>query len=369
MTNFDSKIFTEFSEVLNVANYTLDRDELGREILDILFRCFDVEKGGFGFTDENSELPVMIAKNIDEKWVGEYQRHFHKYSPFRHLYGKPDKRRVFELEEVVDRRTFFASEFYNDFFKPQKILYKIFVKLEAKGKSIGEVCFCRSPSSRNFSSREIAFMGRMSDYVSYAMEHNKLLRKINFNDNLLKIIENQWDKGIIILDDNMKLIFINQKGKEFCRNVIGNPTIPPVLLEGFHSIMRDLKQRVSDYLVLPRYSVLNYNSKKLSVYTQIIDKDISLESTRSFMITIEELNRSTGIDKKRLKAHFRLTEREIDIVMHVFEGLKNSEIAQDLYVSEVTVKKHIQNIFEKVDVKNRTALINRVLNQDSHSLH
>ncbi|WP_460013892.1 response regulator transcription factor [Lysinibacillus sp. CTST325] len=38
------------------------------------------------------------------------------------------------------------------------------------------------------------------------------------------------------------------------------------------------------------------------------------------------------------------------------EGLKNAEIASYLYVSENTVKKHLQNLYRKFQVTSRTQL-------------
>jgi DNA-binding NarL/FixJ family response regulator len=45
----------------------------------------------------------------------------------------------------------------------------------------------------------------------------------------------------------------------------------------------------------------------------------------------------------------------------IFKGLKNAEIAEALYISEITVKKHIQKIYAKVGVKNRTSMMNKIM--------
>lgn len=52
-----------------------------------------------------------------------------------------------------------------------------------------------------------------------------------------------------------------------------------------------------------------------------------------------------------------LTDRECEVSYLVSQGGTNQEIADDLEVAEVTVKFHLQNIFKKLEIKNRAALI------------
>lgn len=49
-----------------------------------------------------------------------------------------------------------------------------------------------------------------------------------------------------------------------------------------------------------------------------------------------------------------LTARERDVVRLLAAGLKNSQIAKELYVTEQTVKFHVRNIFRKLGVDTRT---------------
>jgi len=52
-----------------------------------------------------------------------------------------------------------------------------------------------------------------------------------------------------------------------------------------------------------------------------------------------------------------LTKREIEIVRMVARGLRNKAIADQLFISEGTVKVHVHNIYEKLAVDGRAALI------------
>jgi DNA-binding NarL/FixJ family response regulator len=52
-----------------------------------------------------------------------------------------------------------------------------------------------------------------------------------------------------------------------------------------------------------------------------------------------------------------LTARELDVLTLIGKGLSNSEIADELFISGVTVKSHIGRIFVKLDLRDRAAAI------------
>ncbi len=52
----------------------------------------------------------------------------------------------------------------------------------------------------------------------------------------------------------------------------------------------------------------------------------------------------------------KLTNREREIVQHVARGMRNAEVAKRLFISEVTVKTHLNNIFQKLGVRDRVGL-------------
>ncbi len=55
--------------------------------------------------------------------------------------------------------------------------------------------------------------------------------------------------------------------------------------------------------------------------------------------------------------NFRFTTREKEIARLTAAGLSNREISENLYISINTVKKHLQNIYSKTEVKNKRALM------------
>jgi len=54
-----------------------------------------------------------------------------------------------------------------------------------------------------------------------------------------------------------------------------------------------------------------------------------------------------------------LSIREKQIALKIVDGLPNKLIACDLFISERTVKFHCANIYRKLDIRNRHALVAR----------
>jgi DNA-binding NarL/FixJ family response regulator len=54
-----------------------------------------------------------------------------------------------------------------------------------------------------------------------------------------------------------------------------------------------------------------------------------------------------------------LTSREREVVLTLAEGLSNKDVGRRLNLSEGTVKVHLHNIYSKLGVKNRTALVTK----------
>ena len=71
-----------------------------------------------------------------------------------------------------------------------------------------------------------------------------------------------------------------------------------------------------------------------------------------------EVPASSEIDPKQLEK-LGLSKREYEILQLITEGLSNQQIADRLFISENTIKKHISNLFLKLDVERRTEAVKK----------
>jgi DNA-binding CsgD family transcriptional regulator len=78
------------------------------------------------------------------------------------------------------------------------------------------------------------------------------------------------------------------------------------------------------------------------------------------LLRLAETAETTGEDLLREKLH--LTKRESEVLAWISQGKTNWEAAQILQMSPRTVNKHLEQIFKKLNVQNRTAAARIALN-------
>ncbi|WP_312700307.1 response regulator transcription factor [Sedimentibacter sp.] len=133
------------------------------------------------------------------------------------------------------------------------------------------------------------------------------------------------------------------------------PAVKIIVLTTFNDdqyIYDALKNGASGYL-LKDTSPAEIAKAVRTVYNGggLIQSEVAVKVIDKF----SQLARET-VDKPMDKRAHLLTEREIEICRLIAEGKNNQEIAQELFLSQGTVKNHITRILIKLDLRDRTQL-------------
>jgi DNA-binding CsgD family transcriptional regulator len=94
-----------------------------------------------------------------------------------------------------------------------------------------------------------------------------------------------------------------------------------------------------------------------SVYLERGRKDYT-ERERTLLMLLRPYLVRMGINarsRRRIRPGRGLTPREAEVLGWVARGKTNVEIGAVLFISPLTVRKHLENIFEKLGVRTRTA--------------
>jgi two-component system nitrate/nitrite response regulator NarL len=93
---------------------------------------------------------------------------------------------------------------------------------------------------------------------------------------------------------------------------------------------------------------------------QVLDKVTAGETSLDQKIIRRAVDKLLRAKSGRSQAQRVLTNRELEIVRLVATGLRNKQIADQLSITEGTVKIHLHTIFEKLGVTSRVELTNYV---------
>jgi NarL family two-component system response regulator LiaR len=78
------------------------------------------------------------------------------------------------------------------------------------------------------------------------------------------------------------------------------------------------------------------------------------ESLLGPTIAQKVMRQFSGVPDKQTPLYDDLTPRELEVLKLIAQGLANKEIAEELTISEKTVKNHINNIFSKLHINDRS---------------
>jgi two-component system, NarL family, response regulator LiaR len=72
-------------------------------------------------------------------------------------------------------------------------------------------------------------------------------------------------------------------------------------------------------------------------------------------VTTKMMKRMRGGNQS--SPHEQLTERELEVLLHISKGKTNQEIADELFIAVKTVKTHVSNLLSKLEVQDRTQAV------------
>lgn len=151
----------------------------------------------------------------------------------------------------------------------------------------------------------------------------------------------------VLMDINLDS---EEDGIDLARFINANYKIPVLFLTSYadrDTIDRAKEVEPSAYILKP------FGEKALLASLEIAISNFAKRNTKQIpKLSFIKINR-------HLIAH--LSEREFEVLQLIYEGKTNQQIAEKIYISINTIKKHINNAYMKLDVTTRTKAIARLL--------
>lgn len=201
---------------------------------------------------------------------------------------------------------------------------------------------------------------------------NYLLKKLNVNYNVCTAFDGhqalQKIKSLPMLADLIisDIMMGKLDGYNFARIISNDPGynhIPFIFLSAkcsFPDKIEGLKLGAIDFIQKP--FLIDELIQKIESILKIVNKQKTLYFNSAFKSFSSNLASESSKDVFTENCQcFHLSIRERDIAKMICQGYKYKQIAEMLFISERTVTKHAQNIFQKVDVKSKMELNNKLI--------
>ena len=106
------------------------------------------------------------------------------------------------------------------------------------------------------------------------------------------------------------------------------------------------------------YLLKNMSPSKLIATIRSVQQGESALSRSMTLRLMEELSRTKEPERLGDAALAKLTNRELDVLVELTQGKTNREIADELYLSDNTVKYHVHSILRKLNLQDRKEAAN-----------
>jgi signal transduction histidine kinase/DNA-binding NarL/FixJ family response regulator len=288
-------------------------------------------------------LGLPIVKKVIQDLNGEIK-----------IESNPKKEPGTEMIVTVNKHTLLENEMVGNNYSP----YKISAYVE--DMSIDEQPFDEKKRTILIVEDNVSMVNYL---VKKLRETYNIYAALNGNEALKKLKALRVVPDLIISDVMMDKV----DGYSFARIISNDPAynhIPIIFLSaksGKSDKLQGLKLGAIDFIQKP-FSIQELIQKIESILRNLHrQKKAMLTTAFKTLGTIENLQPERSCDKFDQNCQlYNLTSREKDIVNLIRQGHTYKEVGEALFIAERTVTKHVQNIFEKVQVSNKMELINKL---------
>ena len=304
----------------------------------------------------------QVSMNLPESVYGdEWRRDYYDtsiFNPNAHKSLLTSDKSVFVVSDLFSPEEYENNRNYRELLKPAGIYYSFAVIFKQGDVPLGHLTLSRSKDMGPFDSGALTRIEKMSGTIRNKLLDYKKLSQYSNLSGLESFIDrgmSQRDIGAMLLTEDYKVIFYNDRAAQFCGDLLASLITSD---EPSHIV-----QRVATQLSVhcaPRYCCfeqLGRNGK--TFYCTSTPCFIKGEGgiMSAYLVQLSPYKKAICTGNASSAGPKELTRRQTEIVHLIADGMSNKEIADELMISEGTVKKHVENIRILLGVNSRIGIL------------
>jgi DNA-binding CsgD family transcriptional regulator len=345
-----------FGEIKRLCYAGLDTRMLRLEAAEVLRRIVPFERQCLFTTDPMSGMPTdVVAEGLRE---GE-MRFFLENIMFEDDVNTYDwmvrsRRPVALLSEGTNGRLERALR-YREVLAPNGFDYELRSAFTVGRAPWGGAELSRERGRPDFNEREVSFVERIAPHMGAGLKAAALRAQAPPE------AESDDVSGVLTLDHRGRVVQRTRAAERWLREIedldpgwLEGDVLPAAVYAVVGSLRRALKPETDkDLNSVPRLHVRARSGRWLTLQADLTEPT-STRSSETVVVIEPAGPKEVGWLHT---AAYGLSPREQEIVDLVVRGVSNRKIAATLYISEYTVQDHLSNIFDKVGVRGRQALV------------
>lgn len=335
-------------------------EEYHQKVLVSLAKIFGYQHSVIFRADRFGNLSDPLTFNIKEKMLNDYVDSYHKIDMFhpRQSLNTALKKNVMCIQDIKTYASFEKSEFYNNFLKRYNAFYQMAIYFFNGNRLLSIMGLIRPPNQKDFDTMDIKTMEVLSKHISKTLASNRLLSDLEYEKKILEAYTNNSSTGLIVLDQtNYQVKYFNSSALEICSKLVKKEkwTTP---IDYF--VNQFLRKNYPSWQNGTINSVFSSSFERFTIHvTPCLDQHNEHRKLYSIYLMADEPSSKTTFSDHNSN-QYGLTPKELEILELVTKGYSNEEIGQKLFIGLSTVKTHMQNIFRKCGVTNRTSLCYKI---------
>ena len=225
---------------------------------------------------------------------------------------------TFKISDFVGRRELHRTPTFKFLLEPYGLVDSLELRL-AIGPAEGKFTFDRG--GRDFSARDLAVLDALNPHLVLLYRTSESKRRLR---EALALHEST-EAAVVLLEADDRVAFASTAASELLDGYFGENGVR--LPDAVASWLEERRRGATD-------EQLRIDVGGRALVVELVDGALLLEEQQQLP---------------------QLTPREREILDLVAEGRTNAEIAERLWVSPVTVRKHLENVYSKLNVHTRTA--------------
>ena len=330
------------------------------EILRFLTEYFGCKCASLWLVTPDTKMTEPIGFNIDPEILSEYERNYQYIDEFSMERVQQDNSATTTVVRMNDEQR--RPSGYYDALKERNISQKYGIIIRDNGKIVGAIGLFKSTENQDEMDQFLSTycLEVLAPFIAQEFIKTRKLDSFSKSSSILHTVLNTSDVGLALFDTNdpFHLIYYNPVCTRYCYDLTDPKKHSDNIVGSF---IAEIIERLGTMWIPLKEVSLNYSTVRGEKFkVRIIENsdDIGMPSTCTmFIIPNDSSDGAQEEDAAYTDLFSQLTSREQEIAMMIAKGYTNSEIAEKLFISVSTVKSHIQHIFEKADVSNRTSLM------------